>query len=224
MNFKKLAISAGVFAAFMAPGLSQAAESSLNGWGTAFAKAYGESQGTSFKGEGQGQAAGMVSVHKPVTKAPATPSTPKSPEAMDKAKESMASGQAKAEATAKAKATATAEAGIKFSTEQKNTAFDKVEQTYTHVGDAAEQITGKVSDVIGKVGDMGTQGVSISHEGNLASNLNVADMVTGSLTASTAVTAQLAGVSQIATVATLTSSLMSNVIASRPSTLTGLLR
>lgn len=220
MNFKKLAISAGVFAAFMVPGLSQAAESSLSGWGTAFAKAYGESQGTSFKGEGQGQASGMLSIHKPEAKAPATPSTPKSPEAVNKGVDAMASGQAKAEATAKA----TAEAGIKLSTEQKNNAFDKVDQTYAKVGDVAEQVTGKVSGVLGQVGEMGAQGISINHEGNLTSNLNVAGMVTGSLAASTAVTAQLAGVSQLATVATLTSSLMSNVLASRPSTLTGLLR
>lgn len=209
MNFKKLAIATGVFAAFMAPNLSQAAESSLNGWGTAFAKAYGESQGTSLKGEGQGQAAGMLSVQKPVAQAPATPSTP-----------SAGGGMAKVEGMAKA----TAEAGAQFSTEQKNAALGKVDQAYSQVGDVAEQVSGKVSGVLGKVGDMGSQGVSLSHEGNLASNLNVADMVTGSLTASTAVTAQLAGVSQLATVATLTSSLMSNVLASRPTTLTGLLR
>jgi hypothetical protein len=211
MNFKKLAIASGLLTALMSPSISQAAESSLSGWGSAYARIYSEAQGTSLKGEGQGQAAGMLSVQKPVAK---------TPEAMGNAKEAMSSGQTKAEAMANA----TAEAGIKFSTEQKITAFDKVDHTYTKVGDAAEQGTGKVSGVLGKVGDMGSQGLSVDHEGNLAGNLNVANMVTGSLSTSTALSAQLAGISQLSTVATLTSSLMSNVLASRPSTLIGLLR
>jgi hypothetical protein len=221
MNFKKIAIATGLLTAFMSPGISQAAESTLSGWGSAFAKAYSEAQGTSLSGEGHGQAAGMINLQKPAAKAPMTqPSTPKSPEAIDNAKESMASGQAKAEATAKA----TAEVGIKFSAEQKNSAFDRADQAYAKVGDAAEQVTGKISGVLTQVGDMGAQGASLRHENNIAGNLNVANMVTGSLTASTAATAQLAGVSQLATVATLTSSLLSNVLASRPTTLTGLLR
>lgn len=205
MKLTQILVKTGLILAAVTPLTTHAAaESSLNGWGSAFSKIHAASQGGESSASAQGEAKGSLT-------AAVTPEKASSP-AADKAKDmGNTAGEKAKETSDKAKESMTA-------------AADKIDQQYTKGGEKVDELVAKVASTTeGLLGKLGGE-VNLGAEGLLGQTLKVGDVASLTSDLSAVASLQLAGVSQISQVASLTTGLVQNIIAARPASLTGLLR
>lgn len=244
MQVKQIAIVAAIATSFTAPLTAQASDiATLNGWGALFAAAHSGQQASA-----QGQAQGELKVslfqrqQPPATQpapeampepAPATEPAPEptpvaaapemeQPEAGDNVGESAEAGQAEAGQTM-ASANASLNATVTVSGEQLGQVLNKVDGLYQTTGTVVEGVTGGVLGTVQNVADMASGG-SLAADMASSGSMNIAGLASANLAGSLGATASMMSAGQLGAITAVTSSVIQNVIASRPASLTGLLR
>lgn len=250
MQVKKIAIAAAIASSFVAMPLSAQASdiATLNGWGALFAAAHSGQQASA-----QGQAQGEVKVslfqrQQPPAAQPAPEPTPvaeptptnepaptaeapemEQPEAGDQTAATDDSVGESAEAgqedmgQAMASASASASATIELGGGQSAQMMDTVDGVYQAAGTVVEGVTGGVLGTAQNVAEMGSGG-SLAADMAGSGSMNVAGLASANVAGNLSATASMMSAGQLSAITAVTSSVIQNVIASRPASLTGLLR
>ncbi|MCQ8895522.1 hypothetical protein NQT62_03585 [Limnobacter humi] len=247
MTFKKIALVAAI-SAFTLPTVSYAAEASLMGWGSAFANAY--AQGQQAAAQGSGNAEFKVSfVRAPAAPAPTSdakpapapeakpapaptadstpaktdsPSTPDSAKTEQGTKQASDAGQDSAK-QASASAAANLTASLELNGDGMNAAAAKLDQAYQTGGAMVEGVTNKVLGAAQGLADqMGGMNLAANAAGS--GSLDVAGLANLNAAGNLSTTASLMSAGQLSALTAVTSSVIQNVVASRPTSLVGLLR
>lgn len=253
MQIKQIAIVAAIASSFAMPMTAQASDiATLNGWGALFAAAHSGQQ-ASAQGQAQGEIkVSLFQRQQPPAAQPAPETTPQptpvaeptptnepaptaeapemeKPEAGDQTAstgdnvgESAEAGQdnaGKATASASASVSATIELGGGQSAQMMN----KVDSVYQTAGTVVEGVTGGVLGTVQNVADK-TSGTSMAADMSNTGSMDIAGLATASMAGNMSATASMMNAGQLGAITAMTSSLIQNVIASRPASLTGLLR
>ena len=253
MQVKQIAIVAAIASSFAMPMTAQASDiATLNGWGALFAAAHSGQQ-ASAQGQAQGEIkVSLFQRQQPPAAQPAPEATPEptpvaeptptnepaptaqapemeQPEAGDQTAatgdsvgESAEAGQdnaGKATASASASVSATIELGGGQSAQMMN----KVDSVYQTAGTVVEGVTGGVLGTVQNVADK-TSGTSMAADMSNTGSMDIAGLATASMAGNMSATASMMNAGQLGAITAMTSSLIQNVIASRPASLTGLLR
>lgn len=244
MQVKQIAIVAAIASTFAAmPITAQASDiATLNGWGSLFAAAHSGQQAAA-----QGQAQGEIKVSlfqrqqppaaqpapeampEPTPVAEPTPATEPAPTAEAPEMNQPETGNQSVEAAqeemgqAMASANASLSATVNVSGEQLGQVLNTVDGVYQTAGTVVEGVTGGVLGTVQNVADM-TSGASLAADMAGSGSLNIAGLASANLAGNLGATASMMSAGQLSSITAVTSSLIQNVIAARPASLTGLLR
>lgn len=254
MQVKKIAIAAAIASTFAAmPFSAQASDiATLNGWGALFAAAHSGQQ-ASAQGQAQGEIKlSLFQRQQPPAAQPAPEATPEptpvaepaptnepaptaeapemdQPEAGD---QTAATGDAVGESAeagqeemgqAMASANASLSATVNVSGEQLGQALNAVDGLYQTAGTVVEGVTGGVLGTVQNVADM-TSGASLAADMASSGSMNIAGLASANVAGNLSATASMVSAGQLSAITAVTSSVIQNVIAARPASLTGLLR
>lgn len=248
MQVKQIAIVAAIASSFAMPITAQASDiATLNGWGALFAAAHSGQQASA-----QGQAQGEIKVslfqrQQPPAAQPAPEASPEptpvaepsptnepaptaeapemdQPEAGDQTADTGDSVGESAEAgQAMASANASLSATVNLSGEQLGQVLNAVDGVYQTAGTVVEGVTGGVLGTVQNVANM-TSGANLAADMASTGSLDVAGLASANLAGNLSATASMMNAGQLGAITAVTSSLIQNVIAARPASLTGLLR
>ena len=238
MQVKQIAIVAAIASTFAMPLSAHASDiATLNGWGALFAAAHSGQQASA-----EGKAQGDINIGLFQRQKPPAAQTEPAPEAMPTAApidepapvaqapemdlpevgESAEAGQQEM-GQAMARANASLSATVNLSGEQLGKTLGAVDGVYRAAGAVVEGVTGGVMGTVQNVADM-TSGLSLAANAAQAGSLNVAGLASATLASNLSATASLMNAGQLGAITAMTSSVIQNVIASRPASITGLLR
>ncbi|HEX4879059.1 MAG TPA: hypothetical protein VFV39_04370 [Limnobacter sp.] len=252
MNFKKIAVAAAIATGFAMPLSAQASDiATLNGWGALFAAAHAGQQQAAAQGQGEIKVGLFQARQQPpaAQPAPAAPETqqpaPASPApqtgdegmaeapAMDAPEGDMANADNATAESAEAgqaqmgKATASANASlsasVKLTGDGVGKALDAVDGVYQTAGTVVEGVVGGVMGTAQTMADR-SSGLNVAADAAQSGSLNVAGLATANVASTLSTTASIASAGQLSAITAMTSSLVQNVIAARPASLSGLLR
>ncbi|WP_341236896.1 hypothetical protein [uncultured Limnobacter sp.] len=253
MQVKQIAIVAAIASSFAMPMTAKASDiATLNGWGALFAAAHSGEQAAA-QGQAQGEIkVSLFQRQQPPAAQPAPETAPQptpvaeptptnepaptaeapameQPEAGDQtastgdsAGESAEAGQDNAD-QATASASASANATIKLGGGQSAQMMDKVDSAYQTAGTVVEGVTGGVLGTVQNVADK-TSGASLAADMSSTGSMDVAGLATATMAGNMSATASMMNAGQLGAITAMTSSLIQNVIAARPASLSGLLR
>lgn len=253
MQVKQIAIVAAIASTFAMPFTAHASDiATLNGWGALFAAAQSGQQATA-EGKVQGEvkvslfqrqqppAAQPEPTPEPAPEATPTPApvdepapVAEAPEmdqpesgdqtaaADDNVGESAEAGQQEM-GQAMASANASMSATVNVSGEKVGQALKTVDGVYQAAGTVAEGVT---SGMMGTTQNAANKGSGGSMSADMAHNgsMNVAGLASANMASSMNATASMMSAGQLGAITAITSSVIQNVIASRPASITGLLR
>lgn len=241
MQVKQIAIIAAIATSFAAPLTAQASDiATLNGWGALFAAAHAGQQASA---QGNAQSEIKVSLfqrQQPPAAQPAPEAAPapapiadmpemNQPEPGDqkanvdnKTGEAASAGQDSA-GQAMTNANASLSAAVNLSGEQLGQVLGKVDGLYQTAGSVVEGVTGGVLGTVQNVVNM-TSGASVAADLASSGSMNIAGLASANLAGSLGATASLLNAGQLGAITAVTSSVIQNVLAARPASLTGLLR
>ena len=140
----------------------------------------------------------------------------------DNVGESAEAGQDNA-GQAMASANASLSATVNLSGEQLGQVLNTVDGVYQTAGTVVEGVTGGVLGTVQNVANM-TSGANLAADMASTGSLDIAGLATANLAGNLSATASMMNAGQLGAITAMTSSLIQNVIASRPASLTGLLR
>ena len=253
MQVKQIAIVAAIASSFAMPMTAQASDiATLNGWGALFAAAHSGQQ-ASAQGQAQGEIkVSLFQRQQPPAAQPAPEAAPQptpvaepaptnepaptaeapemeQPEAGDQTAatgdnvgEPAEAGQDNA-GQAMASANASLSATVNLSGEQLGQVLNTVDGVYQTAGTVVEGVTGGVLGTVQNVANM-TSGANLAADMASTGSLDIAGLATANLAGNLSATASMMNAGQLGAITAMTSSLIQNVIASRPASLTGLLR
>lgn len=243
MQVKQIAIVTAIASSFAMPMTAQASDiATLNGWGALFATAHSSQQASA-----QGQAQGEIKVslfqrQQPPAVQPAPEAIPEptpvaepaptnepaptaqapemdQPEAGDQIVEAAQDNAGQAMANANASLSAT----VNLSGEQLGKVLNAVDGVYQTAGTVVEGVTGGVLGTVQNVANMAS-GANLAADMASNGSLDIAGLASANLAGNLSATASLLNAGQLGAITAVTSSLIQNVIAARPASLTGLLR
>lgn len=236
MQVKQIAIVAAIASSFAMPMTAKASDiATLNGWGALFAAAHSGQQASA-----QGQAQGEIKVSlfqrqqppaaqpapeaspEPTPVAEPTPTNEPAPTAEAPEMEQPEAGQDNA-GQAMASANASLSATVTLSGEQLGQVLNTVDGVYQTAGTVVEGVTGGVLGTVQNVANM-TSGANMAADMASTGSLDIAGLATANMAVNLSATASMMNAGQLGAITAMTSSLIQNVIAARPASLTGLLR
>ncbi|HEX4842370.1 MAG TPA: hypothetical protein VFV57_01765 [Limnobacter sp.] len=251
MNFKQIAVVAAIATGFAMPMSAQASDiATLNGWGALFATAHAGQQQASAQGQGemkvslfqarqQPPAAQPAPAPETQQPAPATPAPQTGDEGVAQAPatdapegdmanadnataESADAGQQQA-GQASANANASLSASVKLTGDGMDKAMKAVDGVYQTAGNLVEGVVGGMMGSAQGMADR-TSGLNLAADAAQSGSVNVAGLATANVAGTLSTTASIASAGQLSAITAMTSSLVQNVIAARPASLSGLLR
>ena len=101
--------------------------------------------------------------------------------------------------------------------------MNQVDSVYQTAGTVVEGVTGGVLGTVQNVADM-TSGANLAADMASTGSLDIAGLATANMAGNLSATASMMNAGQLGAITAMTSSLIQNVIAARPASLTGLLR
>jgi len=244
MRVTKIAIAAAIASTFAMPMAAQASDiATLNGWGALFAAAHSGQQATA-QAQAQGElklglfqrqqapAAQQPAAPQPAPEVAPQPSPVSDPAPVaeapemtppEAAVEQASAGMSNAGKGIKAGASAGLSASVALGGEQLGAVLNRVDGVYQTAGGIVEGVTGGVLGTVQNVANM-TSGLNLAASAAQSGALNVAGLATATLAGNLSATASVLNAGQLGAITAMTSSLVQNIVAARPASLTGLLR